>query len=142
MLGVGAVVVTQDATIGGTRKYVQCTPVYVRLQVNVLDNYVQSWVREQVDAQIRSLLSFESVRFGQRLTMGEVYRAALSVPGVDYVTILNMADSYYAAGPNVRTSPAPADLVANGTKLLCFADDIGGNVAVTFWMVGGLTGSN
>lgn len=142
MLGVGAVVVTQDATIGGTRKYVQCTPVYVRLQVNVLDNYVQSWVREQVDAQIRSLLSFESVRFGQRLTMGEVYRAALSVPGVDYVTILNMADSYYAAGPNVRTSPAPADLVANGTKLLCFADDVGGNVAVTFWMVGGLTGSN
>jgi hypothetical protein len=135
MVGVTASVVTGGA-IGGYTHYVYCTPVYIRLEVHVLDNYVRSWVQNEVDVAIRELLSFENVSFEQLLTVGEVYRAALSATGVDYVTILNLDDAYSA----LNTVATVANVQTDSTKLLCFSDAV--NPAVTFNMLGGLTGSN
>ena len=72
--------------------------------------------------------------------MGEVYRAALSVEGVDYVILTNLSTTY-------DSTPATVSTVANvsiaATKLPCFTDLMtSAPVAVNFDMVGGLTGSN
>ena len=137
MLGVTASVITQNASVSSSVKYVECTPVYVGLKVNVLPNFVQSWVQNQVDKAVRELLAFDRVVFGQVVTIGDVYRAALSVVGVDYVELTNLSTTYDA-------TPATVSTVANvqiaSTKLPCFTDGISGNPAVSFYMVGGLTG--
>ena len=139
MLGVTASVVN-PANHGSIDKYIECTPVYVGIQVYVKENYVQSWVKAQVNTAIRSLLSFDKVSFGQVFTVGEVYRAALSVEGVDYVILTNLSTTY-------DSTPATVSTVANvsiaATKLPCFTDLMtSAPVAVNFDMVGGLTGSN
>lgn len=136
MLGVTASVITQNTSVSSSVKYVECTPVYVRLKVNVLPNYVQSWVQDQVDKAVRELLAFDRVVFGQVVTIGDVYRAALSVVGVDYVEILNLNGSY----SSLNTVATVANVQISSTKLPCFTDGISGNPAVSFYMVGGLTG--
>lgn len=139
MVGVNAAVTSLPeltTSAGTTYNYIVCSPVYARLKVHVLDNYVQSWVQTELDKKIRELLAFENVYFDQRLTVGEVYRAALNVTGVDYVEILNLNGTYSGAD----TVATVADVVAPSTQLLCFVD--GANPAVSFKMVGGLTGSN
>jgi hypothetical protein len=144
MLGVTAAVVnpTNHGTID---KYIECTPVYVGMQVYVKSNFVQSWVQRDVDSAIRELLSFSKVSFGQTLTVGEVYRAALNVNGVDYVTLTNLHTVF-------DTTPATVGTVNNVTadsavKLMCFTDKMTSNsvpnaTAVNLIMYGGITGSN
>jgi hypothetical protein len=136
MLGVTASVITQKDTISSSVKYIQCTPIYVRLKVNVLDNYVQSWVQDQVDKEVRALLAFDRVVFGQVVTIGDVYRAALSVVGVDYIEILTLNTTYSSS----NTVGTVSNIQVASTKLPCFSDDISSNPAVSFYMVGGLTG--
>jgi hypothetical protein len=137
MLGVTASVITQKDTISSSVKYIQCTPIYVRLKVNVLSNYVQSWVQDQVDKEVRALLAFDRVVFGQVVTIGDVYRAALSVVGVDYVEILTLNTSYSSS----NTVGTVSNIQVDSTKLPCFSDDVNGvGPAVSFYMVGGLTG--
>jgi hypothetical protein len=148
MVGVTAQVVnpTNHGTID---KYIECTPVYVGMKVHVRDNYVQSWVKDDVDAAIRDLLTFPKTFFGQKLTVGEVYRAALSVNGVDYVELTTLDTAYDNTPTTVGTV---ADITANAYKLLCFSNDMdypaypGGAVtnapAISLAMYGGITGSN
>lgn len=137
MAGVTATVVN-PANIGSVDRYIECTPVYVGMTVHLLPTYVQSWVKTEVDAAIRSILSFDNVSFGQILSAGQVYRAALSVAGVDYVTLTNMSTTY-TIGTGTTTN-----VVADSYKLLCFSDKVGTppKAAITLTMVGGLTGSN
>ena len=135
MLGVTASVVN-PVDFGGFAQYVECTPVYVAITVHVKDNYVQSWVKSDVDKAIKELLTFENVFFGKTLTIGEVYRAALSVTGVDYVDLVNLSTTYAGTGGTT------ANITANAVKLLCFTDDISNNLAVLITPIGGLTGSN
>jgi hypothetical protein len=135
MLGV-TTKVTNPVNIASLDKYIQITPVYLNLTINVRENYVQSLVRTQVDNAVRKLLSFDNVYFNQLLTIGEVYRAALSVVGVDYVSIVNMSTTYAPSGGSV------ANIQADTTKLLCFTDLVSSNPAIIYTMVGGLTGSN
>jgi uncharacterized phage protein gp47/JayE len=40
-----------------------------------------------VEAAIDELFAFDNVFFGQRLTLGQLYRIVLNVPGVDYCTV-------------------------------------------------------
>lgn len=143
MLGVTASVInpTNHGTID---KYIECTPVYVGMQVYVKDNYVQSWIKSEVSEAIRALLTFENVNFGQTLTVGEVYRAALSVNGVDYVVLTNLSTTYDSTPATVSTV---ANVSADSNKLLCFTDKYTSNgtsnaIAVNLAMSGGITGSN
>lgn len=125
---------------GTFTNYIECTPVYVGMQVYVKNNHVQSWVKEEVSKAIRSLLSFEQVEFGKTLTVGEVYRAALSVNGVDYV-VLTTLNTVYSATP--ETIGTVINVSTTATKLLCFTDGMNAApTAVNLAMYGGITGSN
>ena len=58
--------------------------IYIRFTVHVVGTFNRSQVRRQVEALIRKMLSFDNVDFGYRVTMGQIYRAALSVQGVEW----------------------------------------------------------
>jgi hypothetical protein len=110
------------------------------MQIYVRDNFVQSWVKDEVTAAIKNLLTFELAYFGQTLTVGEIYRAALSVNGVDYVVLTNLSTTYDATPETVSTV---GNVSADSTKLLCFTDAMTlAPSAVNLWMQGGITGSN
>lgn len=143
MLGVVAETIYPVNPQGTLTKYIECTPVYVGMKVYVQDNFVQSWVKDDVTAAIKNLLSFEAVSFGQTLTVGEIYRAALSVNGVDYVVLTNLSTTYDSTPETVSSVD---NVTASSTKLLCFTDEMevsGAEVdAVSLYMLGGITGSN
>jgi predicted phage baseplate assembly protein len=145
MVGVTAQVVnpTNHGTID---KYIECTPVYVGMKVFVRPNYVQSWVKDDVDVALRNLLTFPNTFFGQKLTVGEVYRAALSVQGVDYVELTTLDTNYDSTPATVGTV---VDITANAYRLLCFSDEmdypllsVTNAPAISLAMYGGITGSN
>lgn len=138
MLGVSAEVPVQT-THATLTKYVECTPVYIHMTLNIRDNYVRKWVQDEVDKVLRELLSFENVVFDQRLTIGEVYRAALSIVGIDYVQLNNLSTTYV----NDAVSGSVADIQASAGKLLCFSDDMStGLPAIKYDLVGGLSGTS
>lgn len=62
----------------------------VRISVNALPLYNRESVRLQVQKAIESVFSYNKVEFGKRISIGDVYRAALSVDGVDYITLLGL----------------------------------------------------
>lgn len=57
------------------------------LTVYVNERYVSNWVKANVEKAIDALFDFDNVFFGQRLTLGQVYRAVMNVPGVEYCTV-------------------------------------------------------
>ena len=57
------------------------------ITVTVYSNYRQSTVQSEVEKTIKSLLAFDRVDFGIRLTVSDFYAAIMSVPGVQFVTI-------------------------------------------------------
>jgi len=61
--------------------------VYIRILVHVTKGYNRSSVRAAVDSTVRQVLAFDSVDFGTRVTMGQVYRAALAVQGVEWAEL-------------------------------------------------------
>jgi hypothetical protein len=68
-------------------------PVDLHVTVHVNSRYVSNWVKQDVEKAIDTLFAFDNVFFGQRLTLGQVYRLILDVPGVDYceVTLFDLA---------------------------------------------------
>lgn len=135
--------VTNPVNVGSIDKYISCTPIYVGMRVNVLPTYVQSWVKEDVTNAIKDLLSFENVTFGQRVTIGDVYRAAMNVTGVEYVQLFHLHTSYLAVPvfPAALTGGTVNNIQVDSTKLPCFTDKLT-NPAISLDMVGGITGSN
>jgi hypothetical protein len=84
--------------------------VRITANVAVLPNYTQQRVAEQVEDALAALFDFDVVTFGGRLSLGEVYRTILAVPGVDYATIVHF-------NKNGSTSLETA-VTADTTKLL------------------------
>jgi len=66
---------------------VEWTNVDVDMDVVVRPLYNRESVRAAVQSAIENLLSYDNVSFGQRISVGDVYRKALGVDGVDYVTL-------------------------------------------------------
>lgn len=83
---------------------VTLTPVNVTVTVAVKDNYVSYWVADAVSGVIDEFFTFDNVSFGQKLSLGAMYRAIQGVEGVDYATI-----SVF----NTTTSGAPSTLTAD-----------------------------
>lgn len=82
----------QDKKMVGAVVYgepVEWTDVEISMIVNVRPLYNKESVRAAVEAAIRTVFSYDKVSFGSRISIGDVYRSALAVDGVDYVT-LNM----------------------------------------------------
>jgi hypothetical protein len=66
---------------------VSFTKLYLYLDLFVKSNYVSTVVVADVNSAIDNLLSFDNVSFGQVITIGDIYRAATAVNGVDYVVV-------------------------------------------------------
>jgi hypothetical protein len=66
---------------------VSFTKLYLYLDLFVKSNYVSTVVVADVNTAIDNLLSFDNVSFGQVITIGDIYRAATAVNGVDYVVV-------------------------------------------------------
>ncbi len=61
--------------------------VRISMNVYVKSNYIARSVKDNVITAVQELLSFDNVTFGGRLSLGEIYRAAIAIDGVDYVTV-------------------------------------------------------
>lgn len=66
------------------------TVVEVSMTVHVLAQYGQERVMTEVDRAIETLFAFDNVGFNDIISIGEVYRTAMSVAGVDYVDLTIM----------------------------------------------------
>lgn len=83
---------------------VEWTNVDVDMDVVVRPLYNRESVRAAVQAAIENLLSYDNVSFGQRISVGDVYRKALGVDGVDYVTLNTLE-----INGSVETTPVDID---------------------------------
>lgn len=63
------------------------TPINISATVFVNERAVSNWVNRDVTTALNELFAFDNVFFGQRVTLGQVYRIILNVPGVDYINI-------------------------------------------------------
>lgn len=61
--------------------------VDVTATVTVKDNYIQSEVETAVGLSIDELFKFENVKFGQIITLGELYQKILATDGVSYAVV-------------------------------------------------------
>jgi hypothetical protein len=61
--------------------------IQIRILIHVQDAYDRTAVRLQTDQVVRSLLAFNNVDFGSRISIGLVYRAVLAVQGVEYADV-------------------------------------------------------
>jgi hypothetical protein len=61
--------------------------IYIRVTVHVVSTYNRTAVRLQVDSVLRQMIAYNTVTFGQWVTIGQVYRAVLGVQGVEWAEV-------------------------------------------------------
>lgn len=61
--------------------------VYLRVTIHVADVYNRTSVREQVENVLNRVFSYDLMDFGSRISLGAVYRAVLTVAGVEWAEI-------------------------------------------------------
>jgi len=66
---------------------VSLTPVNFSGTIQVKDSYIREKVKDNVVTAIYNLFSFDNASFGNKVSLGSVYRAILDVDGVDYAVI-------------------------------------------------------
>lgn len=100
----------EDKVIIGSRVYAEprtmaelWTNVYIRILVHVQLGYNRTSVRTRVDATVRQTLAFDSVDFCQFVTIGQIYRAALAVEGVEWCEVTWLSANPPPVGLNSAT---------------------------------------
>lgn len=95
--------------LGKTRlgaKVTLANPVYAPLNIGVeiivLNNYIRGVVATLVQNALQSLLAFDNVDFAQSVSVSDVYRAVVAVPGVGAVNVTTL-DRASAPSPGVDT---------------------------------------
>ena len=120
-----------DKVIVGSTVYAEPTSVsalwqnvYIRMTVHVMEGYNRTLVRQAVDSTVRLVLAFDSVDFGTRISIGSMYRAALSVQGVEWVELnwLNTAEPVDTTEPGNPNPSAIAAAVWQHNATLTMAD--------------------
>lgn len=83
-----------DKVLVGTHVYSEPSTVddlwlnaYLRITVHVQAAYNRTQVRKTVEQAVRALFAFDNVDFGTRISLGQVYRAALAVQGVEWAEV-------------------------------------------------------
>jgi hypothetical protein len=79
---IGSTVYVEPDTISALWTYLT-----IRLMVHVEAGYNRTSVRVEVDRVVRQVLAFDNVDFGVRVSIGQIYRAALAVQGVEWVEL-------------------------------------------------------
>jgi hypothetical protein len=72
---------------------VEWTNADVNIKVFVRPLYNRDSVRGAVQAAVASVFAYNNVDFGRRISIGDVYRAALSTDGVDYIALNRLAET-------------------------------------------------
>jgi len=85
--------------------------VVVQINVQVQDLYNRTAVQSAVKAAIVSVFNYANVDFGMQISMGQVYKAAMAVDGVEYVTLSKMylSDPTLTADSGLDINNNPAD---------------------------------
>lgn len=67
-------------------------PIDLTVTVNVNERSVSNWVLRDCEEAVDELFEFDNVFFGQRITLGQIYRLLLNVTGVDFITVTKFDD--------------------------------------------------
>ena len=102
----------QDKVMVGSTVYIEpfdvddlWQDIYIRVLVHVQPAFNRTSVRSQVESVVRSLLSFNNVDFGTRVSVGLIYRAVLAVQGVEFAELQWLSTE---PPPNEHAFPAEA----------------------------------
>lgn len=81
--------------------------VVIVMDVYVQDGFNRSQVVSAVGTALEDLLAFNNVDFGKRISVGQVYRAASSVLGIDYINLREFHGTTVLGGliSTVHTGP-------------------------------------
>jgi hypothetical protein len=109
---------------------VEWTEVDVNVGVAVRPLYNRESVRSAVQSAIETLFSYDNVGFGQRISIGDVYRAALSVEGVDYVNLNSLHPNTYAVTANVSSKQVTSATSVTLTTAAAHGLSVGERVTV------------
>jgi len=77
-------------------------PLIIEVEIIVLDNYIRGVVQTEVKSALQNMLAFENVDFAQSISVSDVYRTALSVPGVASANVV-VLDRASSSSPGVDT---------------------------------------
>ena len=83
--------------------------VYIRILVHVTEGYNRTSVRLQVDNLVHQALSFDSMNFGDMVTIGKVYRTAMAIQGVDYIQLQWLSKVAPTLAQDQAMGPDPND---------------------------------
>jgi hypothetical protein len=96
--------------------------VRISCSVAALPTFVQESVVGDVEDAIKALFTFDNVSFGQKITLGELYRAILAVSGVDYVNITQFTTTSSTVIDTISISPNVQGVKAADARLLLLDD--------------------
>ena len=71
------------------------TDIWIALDLHVLDGFDQDQTVADVTQSLRNFMAFDNLDLGQDIHIGEIYRYAMRVEGVDWVDITALNDSAF-----------------------------------------------
>jgi hypothetical protein len=95
---------------------VQWTDTDINMNVVVRPLYNRESVRSAVQSAVMSVFDYTNVDFGRRVSIGDVYRAALAVDGVDYVVMNRLAETVSSSYNVVKDINGTDDYVLTVTR--------------------------
>lgn len=110
----------------GAAASVTLQPVNITATINVKPQYVAQLVKDAVEVELNKFFVFDSVSFGQVLSIGSIYRAIQNVEGVDYTSI-SVFSVTSSGTSSTLTSPA-TQLFRKGTFTLTTSGGITGTL--------------
>lgn len=133
----------RDRVLIGSKVFVervQWHDVDAELDVYVRDGYRTDVVESGVRSAVEAVFAFDALDFGTKVTKGDVYRAALSVAGVDYVELTRLQPVV----PSTLETGAQVENIVPGERRIAqlrrseLAEDFGAVVGLTLNVSGGL----
>jgi hypothetical protein len=104
----------EDKILVGSKVFVEdflWKPAYVSIDVHVLDGFSQDEIKASVISTVTEAFKFESLDFGQQVTVGQVYRAVMQLRGIDWIDITAMNFAGPSATTVVNLVPARDEIV-------------------------------
>jgi hypothetical protein len=91
--------------------------VFIRVNIQVAEVFNRLSVRDAVDSVIRKLMAYSEMDFGTRITLGGVYRAVLTVQGVEWAEVTwlsTIRPPSESGGPYVEPTITPTGPPSGG----------------------------
>jgi len=104
--------------------YISVLEVNITADVLIKANYVNRWVKEDIENALNALLTFDAVGFGKPIYTSDIYRAIINIEGVEVIedAFLEMRDFANALVEPLDMSPV--ELIRKGT----FTIDVFGGI--------------